>query len=222
MRRTAIPPRKLTPFFNMEQAVEGAGGQIDWSRLGVTYEQGAFQVVVNGAHLADVTELAVDALTQPLRKGDVLQSGADEYITLTDDAPVGAVELLIEALTTALEDNDVLYAIKSGYSRGNRHIPAGTVMCRTADRLLIPRNVGSGSGTEVASELLTSDADENSKSDSKTGYGTIVQSVIYENLCPDAGTNGASAGDLPSGWKTELAANSLGFIYRDWRDSSSE
>lgn len=222
MRRTATAPRKLTPFFNMEQAVEGAGGQIDWSRLGLAYEQGYFEVVVNGAHLADVEELAVDALTQPLKAGDRLQAGVDEYITVTADVAVGAIAVPIEPLTTALEDNDVLTGIKAGYSRGNRHIPAGTVMCRTSDRLLIPRNVGSGSGTEVASEFLVSDADENSKSDSKTGYGTIVQSVIYENLCPDAGTNGASAGDLPAGWKTELAANSLGFVYRDWRDSSSE
>lgn len=222
MRRTAIAPRKLTPFFNIEQAEEGAGGQIDWSRLGLEYEQGIFRVQLNGAALADAETLTVDALPFALKRGDRLQSGADEYITVTDDVAAGETTVPIEPLTTAMEDNDVLYAVKAGYSRGNRHIPAGTVMCRTSDRFLIPRALGTGSGSEVASEFLVSDADENSKNDSKTGYGTIVGGVIYENLCPDAGTNGASAGDLPSGWKTELAANSLGFVYRDWRDSSSE
>src|SRR5688572_6047220 len=112
MRRTAIAPRKLTPFRNPESALEGDGGQIDWGRLGLEYEQGVFRVQLSAAALADAETLAVDALPFALRKGDRLQSGADEYVTLTEDAPAGAVELAIEPLTTAMEDDDVLFAIQ--------------------------------------------------------------------------------------------------------------
>lgn len=217
MQRTYQTSRKLAPFFDPETAQEGEGGQIEWSRHGRAFYRNTFIVKLSAAALADATELTVDALPYALKAGDVLESGDDEYITVTADVDAGATTVPIEALTTAMEDNDELIALQPGASV-ERFIPQGSVMARDATSgKLIDRSVATGG--ETATEFLVSDANENSKSDAKSGYGTIRGGGVYENLCPHAGTNGASAGDLPSAWKTELGAR---FWFTDWRDSRSE
>lgn len=166
------------------------------------------------------TTLAVEALPQALVSGDAaVFEGGDQVARLTADAAAGATALVVEPTAFAIADNaEAIVKIRN--SAIGRRIPKGTVICKTTAGLLIPRREGTGAGSEVAQGFLVSDADEFSASDSKSGYGIVVGgTAIYENLCPDAGTMGAAAGDLPAAWKTELNTNTMGFIYYDYTDS---
>lgn len=209
-------PRPLSPFFNPATGQLGLGGAINWERVTRDFLTGKVSVTVNGAVAADAVLVPVDPpLKQDIPAGTLLQAGADEYITTTEDRYVGDADLAIEPLTTALEDNDVLVGDATGFYDG-KFIPAGTVMARDKDNgLLIPRAVANDAA-EVALGFIVSDAQQGSKSDAKSGYGLFVGNLtVYENLCPDADV----AGDLPADYKTELAANSGGFVFVDWEDS---
>ena len=175
---------------------------------------------LTAAAIAGATSLTVEALPQALVSTDTATfEGGDQVARLTADAAAGATALVVEPTAFAIADNaEAIVKIRN--SAIGRRIPKGTVICRTSAGLLIPRREGTGAGTEVACGFIVSDADEFSASDSKSGYGIVVGgTAIYENLCPDAGTAGASAGDLPAAWKTELNTNTMGFIYYDYTDS---
>jgi len=68
----------------------------------------------------------------------------------------------------------------------------------------------------VACGMLVSNAVENSKSDSVSGYGIIVGGNLYENLLPDAtGTPAVLSDEI----KTELANAGTGFYFEQYGDS---
>lgn len=167
-----------------------------------------------GAVTIDITE----ALTVALESGDsATYQGGDKILRLAADADEGATSITTEPAEFAIDDDSTAYADYTNASDGRR-IDAGTVMCRTSAGKMIPRAVGSGSGTEVATEILRSDAFENSPVAAKSGYGSIEGGKMYENLMPDADTDG----NIPAGYKTELNTAGCTFTYTDWRDSRSE
>lgn len=166
---------------------------------------------------AGATSLAVEALDATIENGDTATfAGGAQTVEVTADVAAGATAVPVEALQFAIADDTEALADATG-SNDKRKIPAATVMARTSAGLLIPRRDGV-SGSEIqAVGFLVSDADEQSATDAKSGYGLVIGNTsIYENLCPDADP---TTGDLPAAYKTELAANSLGFVYEDWSDS---
>lgn len=214
MYRTSQAPRPLLPWANpydMEQA--SGGNTIDWSLVSAYFFLiGRFTVKLNGAVLAGATSITVDALPQPLKAGTALDFGA-AAVVVDADADAGDTTVTTTEFSDGVADNAEAYAAYPDRGLG-RMIPAGTVMCRTSAGLLLPRR--DAPGAEEAVGLIVSDAHENSVSDSKSGYGLVIKAEVYENLLPDADP---ATGDITAGWKTELQANSLGFLFRDWEDS---
>lgn len=210
VRKTMIAA--LAFVVDLSSLVRGTGNQIDWSLVGDKYNAGSVYVEVTAAAAADATTVAVVALKKAIKKGTVIQFGADKYATLTSDAAEGAVSLAVEALTTALADGDIGYApADTGLGK---FIPAGTVMVKVAaSGKVIPRSgVTSGMGTTyLAWGVLEADAIENSRTAGLTGQSVLFGGIFYENMLPDAIDNG---GTLVSGWKTELAATGGSFIWR--------
>lgn len=162
---------------------------------------GAGEFAVLTAEAAEgATSLDVEALDAQIESGDTATfEGGAINLEVKADAEAGATSITVEPAPFDIADDTEAIATQSGST--GRKIPAGTVMARTSAKKLIPR---ADADAETAVEILVSDADEESMSDAKTGYGTYKAGGFYENLLPDAGTNGASAGDLPSAWKTEL------------------
>lgn len=172
------------------------------------------QMVLTAAAALGATSLTVEALDTAIESGDVATyKGGRKSLTLAADAAAGATTLTVEPPEFAILDNAEAIAAPESFQAQGRRIPANTCMGRTAANKLIPMR---DAVAETATEFLVSDADENSMTDAKTGYGTWKGGGFYENLCPDAGTMGASAGDLPSAWKTSLGAR---FWFDDWVDS---
>lgn len=67
--------------------------------------------------------------------------------------------------------------------------------------------------------ITVSNATENSKSDSASGYGTIVGGNLYENLLPEAtGTPKVLSDQV----KTELNANGTGFAFEQYQDTRAD
>lgn len=175
---------------------------------------GEFMKLTAAAVAGDVS-LTVEALEVAWEAADTaVFDGGGINAEVTADADAGATALVVEPLPFAIADNAEAIADSTGSSDG-RMIPAGTVMCRVpSTELLLPRRDRSAS--EEAVGFLVSDAHEFSVSDAKTGYGLVIGGTeIYENLCPDAD----GAGDLPAAYKSELAANTHGFIFVDWTDT---
>lgn len=164
---------------------------------------------------AGATSLAVEALDATIENLDTATfPGGAKNAEVVEDADAGDTSLVVEPLQFALANDAEALADATGEADG-RMIPAGTVMARTSAGLLIPRRDGV-SGSEVQSiGFLVSDAEEGAPQDSKTGYGLVIGNTsIYENLCPDKD----GSDDLPAAYKTELAANTLGFTFIDWAD----
>lgn len=161
---------------------------------------------------AGATSLAVEALDAGIEAADTaVFEGGDISVRLAEDEAAGGTSLVVEPTQFAIAD-DAEAITKRRDSAIGRRLPKGLVCARTAAGLLIPRR---DADAETATELLVSDADERSVSDAKSGYGTIIGNTgLYENLMPDS-----VAGDIPAGYKTELAAAGCTFTYRDYADS---
>lgn len=165
-----------------------------------------------GATAIDITE----ALTVALESGDTATyQGGDKQLRLAADADAGATSITVEPAPFAIADDSEAFADKTGDS-DKRLIPAGTIMSRLSDGYLIPRSITDAS--EPATEVLRSDAVEDSKAASKTGWGTIVGGILYENLCPDAD----GSGDVSSTYKTELNTAGCTFQFTDFIDSRTD
>lgn len=158
------------------------------------------------------TSLTVEALPNALEGGETATyQGGRKLAELTADADVDDTTLAVATLQFAIADNSEAQGDYTG-SADKRSIPAGTVMARTSADLLIPRKDAT---SETATEILQSDANEGSLTDAKSGYGTLIEAQVFENLLPDAD----SAGDIPADYKTELATNGARINYSDWSDS---
>lgn len=206
------------PFVVDEDAcTRDTGRQIDWTLLSTQgqFQRGATRIQVNGAAAADATTVNIDApgLLVPLKKGDIIQLGLDKYITLTADAPIGAVALTVEPLTTALADNDVGYTAGLGGYR----IPAGTEMDLLTSGKIVPSVLNTGGGV-TAYGLLISPADQDVASDAITGYGVYVQGHFYENLLPGAS---GSPKVINSTFKTELLNRGGSWMFTQYSDSTA-
>lgn len=173
-------------------------------------------VKLASAAAAGATSITIsEALTVALESGDTATyKGGRKIAFVNADAAAGAVAVTVLPLEFALADNDEGAADETGTQDGLM-LKSGTVMCRTSSDKLIPRVAGTGSGTETASEILQSDAYQNSKVAAKSGFGTYIGAQVFENLLPDADTDG----NIPSLWKTELAANNAMVTFSDWSDS---
>ncbi len=87
-------------------------------------------------------------------------------------------------------------------------LKAGTVVCELGSGKIVPRV--DAPGAEPAIGLLLTPAQENSKSDSLSGYGIVVGGVIYENLLPETITS----------YKTELETNGMSWVWAVYADSA--
>jgi hypothetical protein len=154
----------------------------------------------------------IQPLKEPLRRGDIIQFGAGEYITLAADADQGAITLSTEPLVSALEDADTGYAGgKGGYS-----VPAGTEVDLLASGKVVPSSLGSA-GVTCYGILLTR-AVQDDPSEAITGYGIITQGQIYENMLPEAtGTPKV----LNATHKTELLNRGGAWIFLQYADNTA-
>lgn len=201
------------PFVvDRSSTVRDTGRQIDWDLLTPKYRRGAFKVVLNGAVAADATSVTVDPLEKPLRKGDLIQFGADEYLTLTEAAEAGDTTLQVEAVTTALEDNDEGWV---GHDRGGYFIKAGTVMDLLASGKVVPSELGTAGVTAFG--ILISNAEEDSRTDALSGYGVFRGGIFWENLLPEAS---GSPAVISSDWKTELLARGGMWQFDQYSDNT--
>ena len=160
---------------------------------------------------AAATALVVEALPEDIDNAATADyPGGPKNAEVTEDVAAGATTVPVEPLPFDLDNDAEAIADYTG-SGDKRMIPAGTVMARTDDDLLIPRRDATD---ETATEILQSDAQEGALKDAKSGYGTLIEAQVYENLLPDAD----DAGDIPAGYKTEMATNGGRFNYSDWND----
>ncbi len=198
------------------QSIDKDGGrQIDWANVAEKYRLTPGGTVTLTANAAiDAVALAVVALLIPVKSGTLLHFGeSKEFARVTADAAVGATALTVEALPAAIESGDA--AIVKG--EGKKILPAGAVMGELIDLTaggpgkVSPRVVT----TNPAIGLLASDAVEDDPAAALSGYGLVRGGIVYEALLPDAtGTPRILAAAI----KTELAANSKGFVYAVYKD----
>lgn len=189
------------------------GHQIDWANVSEDYREtkgGTVTLTANAA--VDATTLAVVALTFAIPAGTLLWFGeAKEFARVTASAAVGATSLTVEAIPTAVENGDSFTVSGSGL----KTIVAGTVMgVVSAGSPVVSKMYPRVVTSNPADGLLATTAVEGNKVAAYSGYGLIVGGVVYESLLPDA-----VGGILPSAMKTELAANTKGFLFRAYADS---
>lgn len=194
--------------------VRDYGRQIDWANVPGTYrETPDFIVKLSAAAAADAVALAVDALPYAVPAGTNLYFGqAKELAHVTTAAAAGATALVVEALPSALEDDDEATVFGSG----SKTLPAGT---RVGELLgngkISPRIVS----TNPAFGILETDAIEDDPKAPLSGYGVLRGGHLYENLLP--GATGSPA-VIASGEKTELAANSAGFLFSQYQNTAGD
>lgn len=163
--------------------------------------------------IATDTSLTIEALDNALEGGETATyQGGKKLAEVSADAAAGATTVSVAAIPFAIADDSEAIMDTTGKVDG-RMIPSGTVMVRDSSDKLFPRR--DVTGAETASELLTSDAFEFSKSAAKSGYGTYIAAQVFENLLPDADTDGNISGT----YKTELTANGARFNFSDLTDS---
>jgi hypothetical protein len=213
MFRTSTAPRPLLPWANPYAMTQGHGNAFDWAKVSPYYYLiGKFTVKLNGAVIAGAVSITVDPLPKDLGVGVPLNFGAAAVVT-TAPVAAGGTTVPTTEFSDPVADNAEAYAGYPNNSLG-RMIPAGSCICRVASGLLLPRR--DRTGAEECIGFLASDAHELAVSDAKSGYGLVIgNTAIYENLCPDADP---TTGDLPTAYKTELQANTLGFVFIDWED----
>lgn len=190
------------------------GRQVDFDAIGGAFDDSSFIVKLAAAAAADAVALTVDPLPYDVPVGTTLYFGESKELALTTaHAAAGATSITVQALPAALENDDEARVGRGGRKR----VPAGTVMVELASGKLVPRSARPGAETAVG--ILETDADQDSKTDSLSGYGLILGGVLYENMLPDA--TGAPK-VLPAAYKTELqtAGVGTGFAFRQYEDDT--
>jgi hypothetical protein len=166
---------------------------------------------------AGATAIPVDAIPTALAGAETALVKGSKIVEVSTAALAGDTALVVEVLPHALDSGDS--AIAPGSTEPTetgitKFIPAGTVVAELASGKVVPR--ASRPGSEVATGILETAANEDSVSDAATGYSVIVGGNLYENQLPDADP---TTGLLPSGYKTELAAAGTGFAFEQYADS---
>jgi hypothetical protein len=171
-------------------------------------------VVLSAAAAAGATSLATLAIPTALVDNDTgTWRGGDAELVLAAAALEGATSITVESPNFELADDaegDVVL-VDDYMDSSKKFIPAGTVMSELSNRKLVPR--ASRPGSEAATCVLLTDAIEDSRTDSETGYGVTYGGIMKENLMPDADP---TTGLLPTDYKTEL---SIRFVWRRDYDS---
>lgn len=161
--------------------------------------------------------LTVEAIPNALEGGETATfQGGVNIVEVLEDTAQGATSVPISNLVFGIADNAEGYTQNPSSLVGDLEIPEATAMALDAtSKKIFPRR---DADDEEIIGFLASKATNSriNRTDSRSGYGLVVGgTTLYENLLPDAD----SSGDLPSGWKTEIATNTLGFLYRDYTDS---
>lgn len=126
------------------------------------------------------------------------------------EAAAAATSIIVDALAGHIVDNATATVTFGG--TGSKVIPAGTVMAQVTSGKIVPRSDRPGS--ETATCVLETAADELGENMSLSGYGTLVAGVLYQNLMPDF-ANAAWAT-----FQTELNAAGVGhFVWRTYADT---
>jgi len=214
--RTTRYPSQANFIVDPQSIDKDGGHQIDWANVGEKYYQGSVAVNVGAAGAAAAaTTVPVDALPGAIPKEGQIWFGTNKFARLSAAAAAGATSLTVYALPTALVDADVGYWFPPGAKKA---LPAGLVVGEKIDLdaggpgMISPRVVT----TNPAFALLASQAVQDDPVAALSGYGVIVGGVIYEALLPDAS---GSPRVLAAAIKTELAANSKGFMFRVYKES---
>jgi hypothetical protein len=174
---------------------------------------------LTAAAAAGAVTITVAALPTALVDNDAATfQGGQVVVTVLEDTAEGATSVPVSNLSYGIADNAEGKVQREGISSGDYFIPEATFMSLDAtSQKMFPRADANGVDEPIIG-AIASDA-SNSKwkhSDSRSGYGLVVQDAgFWENLAPDADVDG----NLPAGWKTEIAENTLGFTFRDWSDT---
>jgi hypothetical protein len=163
---------------------------------------------------AGAVSLTVEPLEVAWESGDTATYPAQRVLVqVSEDAEAGDTSLTVTALDVWVDDGEIGY-IGSGLP-GGRHVPGGTVMDLTAAGLIVPSALATGGLTAYC--ILETNADEDSRSDSATGYGCIRGGALFENLLPEATGDPAV---IDSTWKTELRARGGAFLFEQFEDDT--
>lgn len=187
----------------------------------LNFGQAAENVRVTTAAAEGATTILTDPLPNAIEDNDeATYQGGEVNLEVLEDVAEGETTVPVGNVLFAIADDTELIAQRSGFESSDKFIPEGTVMALdgTSKKMFPRRDADPDVNTEVAFGLIASDASNSSlhKSDSRSGYGLVIGgTTLWENLLPDADSNG----DLSGTYKTELAANTLGFTYRDYTDN---
>jgi hypothetical protein len=167
---------------------------------------------VTTAAAAGATSLTVDAIETDIEDNDAATfNGGTIQARVTANAAAGATSLTVDELQFGIADNAT--ATIGGTSA--KRVPAGTVVAALSSGKVVPRAIRPGSETSIG--LLETDAVQDDRAASLTGYGIIIGGAVFENLLPDA-----VAGSISSTYKTELqtAGVGTGFAFYAYADDS--
>lgn len=212
--RTTFPNFALPGFIVDPQSVDRDNGhQIDWDNVGEEYrETKGGTIIVSGALSASATSTVIPLegeIDFDIPAGTLLYFGqAGEYAKVAVAAAAGVSAITVTDLASNIEDGDTATISGSGL----KTIKAGTAMGIASDGTMYPRVAS----TNPADGLLATTAVEGEKHAALSGYGLIIGGVVYETLLPQADDDALSA------IKVELAANSKGFVYREYEDDRAE
>lgn len=165
---------------------------------------------------AGATAIPVDPLPTALAGNETADVKGSKLVQVATAADAGDTAITVEALPHALDNDDA--AIVAGSTDSGKFIPAGTVVCELSTGKIVPRS--SRPGAETATGIIETGANEDSESDSLSGYGVIVGGNLYENLLPDSDP---TTGLLPTAYKNEIqtAGVGTGFAFEQYADSSA-
>jgi hypothetical protein len=136
--------------------------------------------LLTAAAAAGATSLTVQALDAEIESGDTATfQGGTKQARLTAAAAKGAASISVDELQFIVADNSE--ATFGG--TGSKKVAASTIMAELPSGKIIPRK--SVTGSETATEILISDADEGAKEHAATGYGTFLSGTFYEDLMAD-------------------------------------
>lgn len=168
---------------------------------------------------AGATDITVAALEVAIESGDTAPVPAvREILRVATAAAVGATAITVDGADMPIESGDIAYYGGTiGSTGAGKFVPAGTVMDLQADGQIVPSALGSAGLTAYC--LLATNADEDSRTDSMSGYGVILAGQIYENLLPE--TDGAVPSVISSTWKTELRARGGSWMFHQYSDDTA-
>lgn len=167
---------------------------------------------------AGATSITSVALEVAIESGDTATVPAiRQVLRVAAAAVVGAEAITVDGADVPIESGDVAYYGGTiGATGSGKFIPAGTVMDLQADGQIVPSAMESAGLTAYC--ILATNADEDSRTDSMSGYGVITAGSLYENLLPEA--DGETPSVINSTWKTELRARGGAWQFHQYGDNT--